>query len=85
MENLEIRKNVAISENGFIFDAETANTFSVNGLGKEILEMLRQDANLEEIKYSIINRYEVDTNEAEKDLTDFIGMLRHFKLAEINE
>lgn len=76
----ELKNTVAVSENGFIFDAETGNSFSANPLGVEIIQWLQKGKSNEEIKSEILLKYETDPDTADKDLIDFMGVLNHFQL-----
>jgi len=80
---LKLKKNIAISESGFIFDPTTGDSFSLNEVGLEILELLREDKTIEQITVHFTDQYEIDTASFEKYFYDFIGMLKHFQL--INE
>ncbi len=79
---MAIKKNVAISENGFIFDTGSGNSFTTNPIGLEIVEMLKHETPFDEIKTKIVERYEIDEVTVEKDLVDFVGMLNHLKLVD---
>ncbi len=77
---MKIRKNIAISENGFIFNPLTGDSFSVNGTGVFILQKLQDGADEETILQSLMNEYELDTYTAERDLNDFLSMLKGYQL-----
>ena len=47
---MKIKKNVAISESGFVFDAGTGDSYSMNAIGKEIILMLKDNINEVDIK-----------------------------------
>jgi len=64
---MKIRKNIAISENGFIFNPMTGDSFSVNETGVFILQ-------------NLMDEYDLDTYTAEKDLNDFLSMLKSYQL-----
>lgn len=69
-------KRLAISESGFIFDPETGHSFSVNESGMFILQALQQSHTPEEILQSIVDTYEISSRDAERDLMEYIGLLR---------
>jgi len=77
-----LKKNIAVSENGFVFDASSGNTFVTNEIGVEIIEMVKHEKPMDEIKRNLLNRYEIDDIDLEKDLLDFVGMLGHYQLIE---
>ena len=77
---MEIKKNIALSDTGFVFDPTTGNSFSTNPIGLEIIQYMRQGLSDGKIQELILNRYEVDKNTVEKDMEDFMTMLSKLKL-----
>lgn len=82
---MKFRKNIAISESGFIFDPTSGDSFSLNEVGLEILELLREDKTVEEITTRFTDQYEIDPVSFEKYFYDFVGMLKHFQLIDEDE
>jgi len=39
---MKIRPNIAISENGFIFNPDTGESFTVNPIGREIIRISKE-------------------------------------------
>ena len=79
---MKIKKNIAISDNGFIFDSNTGDTYSLNPLGTEILLLLKEGKQLPEIQKIILEKYETDNATFEKAYLDFISMIRQYHLTE---
>lgn len=79
---MNIRKNIAISENGFIFNPLTGDSFSVNQTGVFILQKMKEGESSEVIIKALQEEYELDNNTAEKDLYDFLSMLKSYQLTE---
>lgn len=79
---MQIRNNIAISDSGFVFDSNNGESFTLNKIGLEILQSLKEAKTEEEIAEVIINKYDVDRATFEQNYFDFIGMLRHFNLFE---
>jgi PqqD family protein of HPr-rel-A system len=73
-------KQLAISEEGFIFDPMTGNSFTTNRTGLAILEALKEGKKEEEIVKLLASKYEVSEEEVRKDLTDFLEQLRYYAL-----
>jgi len=73
-------KRLAISEDGFIFDPTTGNSFTTNETGLFILQFLKEGKSPEEIVRELVNQYDVDEQEAERDVLDFMEKLRRYKL-----
>jgi hypothetical protein len=79
---MKLKKNIATSEAGFIFNPTTGDSFSVNNIGTEILSMLKENKSQADVIESISTRYEVDSSQLEKDLEDFISQLYGYNLLE---
>ncbi|HOP03227.1 MAG TPA: HPr-rel-A system PqqD family peptide chaperone [Tenuifilaceae bacterium] len=79
---MKIKKNIAVSETGFVFDPSTGESFTLNGVGTEIIEMLRKGINQAEITSDITSRYDVDSASFERYYYDFISTLKLFQLIE---
>lgn len=79
---MQLRNNIAISDSGFVFDSNNGESFTLNKIGLEILELLKDNKTESEITNVITNKYDVDTTIFEQNYFDFIGMLRHFNLFE---
>ncbi len=77
---MKIRKNIAVSENGFIFNPMTGDSFSVNETGVFILQKLKESESEETILKLLMEEYDLDTYTAEKDLNDFLSMLKSYQL-----
>lgn len=82
---MRLKRNIAVSESGFIFDPSTGESYSLNSQGVEILTLLKESKTTEEITAYFISEYEVDREDFERYLVDFTGMLKQFKLVEGDE
>jgi len=82
---MNIRKNIAISENGFIFNPLTGDSFSVNETGLFVLQKLKEGENREMIMQALQDEFELDANSAEIDLNDFLSMLKSYQLTEYED
>jgi len=67
---------IALNDEGFIFDPETGNSYTVNKTGLFILKLLKEGKSEREIVKSLTETFNVDEKEAERDLVDFIEQLR---------
>ena len=79
---MKLKKNIAISESGFVFDPSTGDSFSLNPSGREILELLSQNKQVDDIRVSLQEKYDVDDSSFERYYYDFINTLKHFNLIE---
>ena len=77
---MKLKKNIAISESGFIFNPEIGTSFTTNSLGVAILKQLKTKTSTEEIIDSVVKNYEIDAITCEKDLDDFLRMLDQYNL-----
>jgi len=82
---MQIKKNIAISDSGYIFNPGTGESFVLNPIGKDILELLKEHKSYEEISASIGNQYNVAPPTFEKDYYDFLNTLRKNHLVEDND
>ncbi len=82
---MKLKKNIAVSEAGLLFNPVTGESFSLNPIGIEILNLLRKEKSDEEIRSAILSRYNTDNPTFEKDYQDFIGILKHNHLLESHE
>lgn len=79
---MKVRKNVAISDSGFLFNPSSGDSYSVNPIGQEIIQMLQEEKSETEIMDYILKEYMIDKNTVEKDLYDFLNMLKNYKLTD---
>ena len=79
---MRIKHNLAISPSGFLFDPGTGDSYSVNPIGMEIIELLRQGKSKDDVKEHILKEYLTDEVSFEKDYYDFTTMLRKHKLTD---
>ncbi len=75
-----IKKDLAISETGFLFNPLTGNSYSLNTVATDIINLLKENKTKEEIQITILERYEVDETTFENDYYDFLKLLQQFKL-----
>ena len=81
---MKIKKNIALSDTGFIFNPSTGESYSVNPIGVEILKMLREGKEKDDIKEVILAKYQTDDATFERDFYDFVNILNHYLLTEID-
>lgn len=79
---MKIKKNIALSDSGFIFDPSSGNSFTTNPIGLQIIQLLKQGKSQEEIEKEIREEYAVDATTFERDFFDFAGVLSRLKLTE---
>jgi phage gp37-like protein len=79
---MKITKNLALSETGFAFNGSTGDSFILNETASFILQKIKEGLSEQEILNLLLNNYEVNPIQAEKDLHDFITQLKIFNLLE---
>ena len=72
---MRLKKNIATSEAGFIFNPGTGDSYSSNPIGSEILSHLKEDIDRKVMIDLICSKYDVDRIQFEKDMDDFIAQL----------
>ncbi len=81
MDHLTITPDLAISETGFLFLSSTGETFTVNELGKQVLRSLQDGMSQEAIIRAITEEFDVEPVDAQRDVVDFIGLLKQLRMA----
>ncbi|MCK9300643.1 MAG: PqqD family protein, partial [Bacteroidales bacterium] len=79
---MRIKSNIATSEEGFVFNPGTGDSFSTNPSGSEIIMMLKKGKSIEEIFETISGKYDVDDLLLERDLEDFTSLLKDYGILE---
>jgi hypothetical protein len=70
-----IKGNIALSENGFVFNPSTGDSFTLNNTGKDVLFLIKEGKNINQIKDLMIEKYDVDKITLERYLDDFVNDL----------
>jgi len=71
---------LAVNEEGFVFDPQTGESFTVNETGKTILKALIESKAEEGIALKLTEQFNVSHQEAQADVRDFIQHLRAYQL-----
>ena len=79
---MKLKKNIAISESGFVFDPNSGDSFSMNPVGAEILNLLKQEKDFDKIHDTMTKKYDVPPCEFDKYFLDFTQTLKQFNLME---
>ncbi|MDP7420876.1 MAG: PqqD family protein [bacterium] len=69
-------ERLAMNESGFLFDPQTGISYTTNITGLEIIRMVKDGKSAEEIQDEITSRYEVSPEEAERDIIDFLELMK---------
>jgi hypothetical protein len=79
---MQIKKNIAVSASGLIFNPDTGESFSVNPMGAELIDFLKHGLEKDQITDRIVEQYNVERSIFEKDLDDFVDMLSNYQLVQ---
>ena len=79
-----MKKNIALSDTGFLFNPSTGDSYSTNPIGLDIIRELKYGSSPKEVLRFIIEKYEVEESRVEKDHGDFLEMLKSFHLMDSN-
>ncbi|RYE16703.1 MAG: PqqD family protein [Sphingobacteriaceae bacterium] len=79
---MNLKKNIATSENGFIFNPATGDSFSGNAIASEILAAMKNGETAQQIKANILEKYDVRTEQLESDWEDWLMQLKQANLLE---
>lgn len=77
---MRLKKNIATSEEGFIFNPGTGDSFSTNPIGTDIIKIFKDGKTVEDVIEIICTKYDVDQKQIEKDLDDFISQLKGYNI-----
>jgi len=75
-------KNLAISENGFVFDPETGYSYHVNQTGLFVLKQLQVGMAKNALIDAIVEEFEVTHDHAQSDLDHYLSMLNSMSILE---
>ncbi len=77
---MKLNQSIAISENGFIFNPATGDSFTLNNTGMQVVSLLKSGKTIDDIKETLTAEYDVDTMILERYLQDFISDLKRNNL-----
>lgn len=81
---MNIKKDVAVSDSGFVFNPTTGESYSVNPIGMNIIRLMKEGKSFKEITEQIVANYHAEPTTIDKDLYDFMEMLNHYSLMDDN-
>jgi hypothetical protein len=70
-----IKGNIALSDNGFVFNPSTGDSFTMNHTGRVVLMLIKEGKTVDQIADLMIDRYDVDRVTLERYLEDFVNEL----------
>ena len=82
MTTVKLKKNIATSESGFIFNPATGDSFSGNAMASYVLLAMKNGESEAQIKQNILDGYEVSAEQLNRDWEDWILQLKEANLLE---
>jgi hypothetical protein len=82
---MKIKPNIAVSDNGFIFNPGSGESYTVNPVGLDIINLMRKGKSNPEIVEAIQQNFAVEQLQAERDLLDFVEMMRQYRLLQYDD
>ncbi len=73
-------RQLAINEEGFVFNPATGESWTVNSTGLYILKLLKEGKDEDTIARQMAAEFDVDLETAQRDVVDFIEKLRSYRL-----
>lgn len=81
---MKIAEEVKISDNGFVFNSQTGDSFNLNPTGLELIKLISEGKEFEEIKTVFLEKYDVEELTFEKDFYEFHTLLKHHQITHQN-
>lgn len=77
---MKITEEIKISDNGFVFNSNTGDSFNLNPSGLALIKMIAENKEFDEIKETFLLKFEVDDLTFEKDFYEFCALLKHHQI-----
>ncbi|WP_340111522.1 PqqD family protein [Maribellus mangrovi] len=77
---MKITGEIKISDNGFVFNSRTGDSFNLNPFGLELMKYIEAENDFDQIKAQILEKYDIDDLSFEKDFYDFCALLKHHQI-----
>ena len=81
--NTDKMKNLAVNDNGFVFDPSSGYSYSVNPTGLLLIKLLSQGMNKEDIYETVCAEYDVSSDNIASDYEHYLLMLEALDLVEL--
>ena len=77
---MSVLKRLAINDEGFVFDPSTGDSFVMNATAGALLRGIQEDVDPAQLWERLVDRFEVDREQAASDVDDFLIQLRALRL-----
>lgn len=81
---MKLKSNIATSDSGYIFDPSSGESYTVNPIGIQLINLIKNKTPYEAILKEILDKYNIDKDTFEKDYQDFVGLLKQHQLIDNN-
>ena len=78
---MKIIDELRISDNGFVFNSKTGDSFNVNPPGLELTKLIVQGHEFDSIKSMFLEKYDLDDLTFEKDFYEFCALLKLYQIS----
>jgi hypothetical protein len=80
-----ITEEIKISDNGFVFNSKTGDSFNLNPIGLELIKQIVEEKDFESIREAMLEKYDIDDLTLEKDFYDFYALLKHHQIVSVGD
>lgn len=80
----KLSKDIAISDSGLVFNPLTGESFYTNPVGICIINYLKEGRSIQDIGLLLVEEFNVEFETVERDILDFLTLLKHFQLISLN-
>lgn len=77
---MKITSEVRISDNGFVFNSKTGDSFNVNPTGLELTRLIAQGNDYDTIKNLFLEKYDLDDMTFENDFYEFCALIKFHQI-----
>ena len=77
---MKITEEIKISDNGFVFNSRTGDSFNLNPFGLELMKHIEAEKEFDQIKADVLEKYDIDDLSFEKDFYEFCALLKHHQI-----
>jgi len=78
----KLKEYIAISGSGVLFNTQTGESFSVNELGMLVIEMIKRNNSLKQIREYVYSEFLIDEETLEKHVEEFLAYMTQHQLIE---
>lgn len=82
---MKLKNNIAVNENGFLFDPNSAESYSLNKTGQLIIKLIAEGKTEAEITETVTAQYDVESIVLQRYLNDFTMLLQQMNLLQKEE